>query len=375
MEEQRHRGRAPSSSTTFIRQLAWGPEQQLPEILDQCQWDALFPQRRRPPRRAVGKQRHGGRNATGRRHQPGGRRPYPTQLTNVNGVLILPGPTTACTARSCGKAMDPPSAPRWSPTSTRACPSSSPSYLTNVNGTLFFAANDGVHGEQLWRSSGSAVGTSMVADINPAGAPGAVAVPDGRIRNPIEQLVNVNGTLFFVANDGTHGFELWQSNGTAVGTMMVHDINPGPGSSYPFDLTNANGTLFFQANDGVDGSEPWILVPPASPPATPRAGANRAIGQPALQSDSGLPCLRTASKPRRPERRDARTCNKNRTTTEYRPSTRPTWMKNWVVHLRPPDDLPLENCSCWATGLDWDALNWLAPPTAGGGRKLTVHRR
>ena len=40
-------------------------------------------------------------------------------------------------------------------------------------------------------------------------------------------------TLYFRANDGTNGGELWKSDGTASGTMMVKDINNGSGSSYP----------------------------------------------------------------------------------------------------------------------------------------------
>jgi ELWxxDGT repeat protein len=71
----------------------------------------------------------------------------------------------------------------------------------------------------------------------------------------------VNGTMFFSANDGAHGFELWQSNGSAAGTFLVQDINPGSSDSYPLGPTNVNGTLFFAADDGVHGFEPWILSP------------------------------------------------------------------------------------------------------------------
>ena len=49
--------------------------------------------------------------------------------------------------------------------------------------------------------------------------------------------------------------ELWRSNGTAAGTVLVKDINPGSNGSYPTCLTNVNGTLFFQANDAVHGSD------------------------------------------------------------------------------------------------------------------------
>jgi ELWxxDGT repeat protein len=36
----------------------------------------------------------------------------------------------------------------------------------------------------------------------------------------------VDGTLFFRANDFTHGYELWRSDGTRSGTRLVRDIDP-----------------------------------------------------------------------------------------------------------------------------------------------------
>jgi ELWxxDGT repeat protein len=121
-----------------------------------------------------------------------------------------------------------------------------PTALVSVGGTLYFAGDDGVHGNELWRSDGSPGGTVMIADIN-SGSAGS---------NPYA-LTNINGTLFFDATDGTHGTELWRSNGTASGTLMVKDINPGSADSRPLSLTNANGTVFFSADDGVHGHELW----------------------------------------------------------------------------------------------------------------------
>ncbi len=123
--------------------------------------------------------------------------------------------------------------------------SSYPSNLTNVNGTLFFRADDGTDGRELWKSDGTAAGTVLVKDIYP-----------GSSSDPYS-LTNFNGSLFFSANDGTTGWELWTSDGTAAGTVLVKDINPSYGGSSPANLIDLNGTLFFVADDGANGRELW----------------------------------------------------------------------------------------------------------------------
>ena len=124
-----------------------------------------------------------------------------------------------------------------------------PASLTNLNGTLLFFADDGTHGNELWRSDGTTAGTSLVMDINPGAGPS--------FTSGVFNVTTVNGTLFFMAQDASHGFELWKSDGTAAGTTMVADINPGGASSSPQFLTNVNGELFFTANDGTHGFELW----------------------------------------------------------------------------------------------------------------------
>ncbi len=119
--------------------------------------------------------------------------------------------------------------------------------LTNVNGTLFFRAEDDFHGYELWQSDGTEAGTVLVKDIQPGFYNSS---------NP-DDLTNVNGTLFFTADDGTHGIELWKSDGTETGTVLVKDIVPGSSSSLADNLTNVNGILFFTADDGLHGLELW----------------------------------------------------------------------------------------------------------------------
>jgi ELWxxDGT repeat protein len=136
------------------------------------------------------------------------------------------------------------------PNSRRGIPQSGyPSDLADVGGTLFFSAADGAHGRELWASDGTTAGTVLVKDINPNSNSGAPSY-----------LADVGGTLFFTADDGVHGRELWTSDGTTAGTFLVKDINPSPyGEGYdnPSDLTDVGGTLFFSAVDGVHGRELW----------------------------------------------------------------------------------------------------------------------
>ena len=124
--------------------------------------------------------------------------------------------------------------------------SSSPLNLTNVNGVLYFAGTDVSNGLELWKSDGTDAGTVMVKDIY-AGSTGS----------NITSLVNVNGVLFFVATNSTNGAELWKSDGTGVGTVMVKDIFAGASSSTPTNLINVNGVLYFSASNSTTGSELW----------------------------------------------------------------------------------------------------------------------
>ena len=75
-------------------------------------------------------------------------------------------------------------------------------------------------------------------------------------------LLNVGGTLFFAANDGTTGVELWKSDGTETGTVLVKEILPGSASPSPTPglFTEFGGALIFRANDGVTGQELWKTV-------------------------------------------------------------------------------------------------------------------
>ncbi len=113
--------------------------------------------------------------------------------------------------------------------------SSSPTWLTAAGDTLFFVANDGRNGEQLWRSNGTFGGT--------------VLVTNGRaFTEAPTNLTALGSTLFFSANDGVSGTELWTSRGTASSTIRLSDIWEGNSGSNPRDLTVVDRTLFFSAD-------------------------------------------------------------------------------------------------------------------------------
>ena len=65
--------------------------------------------------------------------------------------------------------------------------------------------------------------------------------------------------VFFAANDGQSGCELWSSDGTATGTTLFEDLAPGARASMPQSLHAVGDTLFLAADDGSHGSELWAV--------------------------------------------------------------------------------------------------------------------
>src|SRR5438105_3626633 len=64
-------------------------------------------------------------------------------------------------------------------------------------------------------------------------------------------------TLYFSATTLEYGAELWKSDGTAAGTSLVADLRFGPLGSYPSGLTAFGTGLAFIAGDD-DGTWLWI---------------------------------------------------------------------------------------------------------------------
>ncbi|MDO1447665.1 PA14 domain-containing protein [Rhodocytophaga aerolata] len=126
--------------------------------------------------------------------------------------------------------------------------------FTDVNGVLYFIVEKALGIYDLWKSDGTAAGTLILKSFE--SPTGGTSFPYSFVEDI--RLVNGNGTLYFTAIDYTYGLELWKSNGTSAGTVLVKDIRPGPGFSGITSLAYWNGNLYFDANDGgAAGLELW----------------------------------------------------------------------------------------------------------------------
>lgn len=179
-------------------------------------------------------------------------RALPVLLTLTTGCAIpLDDAPTADERMSSQEARAP-----WEPCTDTArllkdiapgAPGSEPESLVHGENGLFFTADDGLHGRELWVSSGTrGAGTFLVKDIHPG--------PGG---SEPGELTVAGGKLFFTADDGVHGRELWVSDGTAAGTFLVKDIHASPLDLGPSGLVEFNGLLYFAAEDEVNGRELW----------------------------------------------------------------------------------------------------------------------
>jgi ELWxxDGT repeat protein len=148
-----------------------------------------------------------------------------------------------------------------------------PSEMVPFHDGFYFVFDSPEYGYELFKVQGGAV--RLVQDIRP-----------GLSGSEPRELTVVGNDLFFTADDGDHGRELWRLDAETDEVFLEKDIKPGIPSSVPlFLIAGRNNSsnrdfLIFLADDGVHGAEPWISsrssigelavpTPTAAPPATP----------------------------------------------------------------------------------------------------------
>lgn len=145
------------------------------------------------------------------------------------------------------------------------------SKLCTINNKLIFAGRknsayrfwplnivDSMSGIEIFASDGTQAGTVLLKDIYPGynswSEQGMSSYPD--IDGSYTD--SINGKLYFTATSPDEGKELWVTDGTPVGTFLLKDIEPGAGTSDPFVLGAVNGKVLFVATAPDYGRELWI---------------------------------------------------------------------------------------------------------------------
>ena len=112
--------------------------------------------------------------------------------------------------------------------------SSNPSLLTAAADRLYFMATGDDMRHALWRSDGSAAGTTEITPFD------------------VRQAVTIGNTLYT-----SSGFaQLWKSDGTVAGTALVHNFNQGFNTPHITQLLVNDGRLYLIADDGT-GETAW----------------------------------------------------------------------------------------------------------------------
>lgn len=125
-----------------------------------------------------------------------------------------------------------------------------PVLMQSAGNVLFFAADDGVHGFEPWRSDGTEAGTFLLRDVAPGEASSMLPMFQPELS------AFAGGSVFFSADDGVHGYELWRTDLQRT-TELVRDISPRRGSSNPTHLRAVGDQIYFSADDGRHGRELW----------------------------------------------------------------------------------------------------------------------
>lgn len=128
----------------------------------------------------------------------------------------------------------------------------SPHSFVEFNGEIYFSAFNDNSGRELWKTDGTQAGTVLVKDIFTGTSFFRQNSGDPR------RLTVLNGELFFTAKTSTEGRELWKTDGTEAGTVIVKDILTGIGdgvvSGYaPFNIFN-NKIVFIADEPGASNT-------------------------------------------------------------------------------------------------------------------------
>lgn len=108
---------------------------------------------------------------------------------------------------------------------------------------LLVAVSTSETGLELWTVDESTDELRLVADLNP-----------GVGSSSPRDFYRMDSYTYFVATDGTGAAQLWKTDGTTSGTVVLTQFPPG---STVGQIISAEGKLYCAANDTVNGLEVW----------------------------------------------------------------------------------------------------------------------
>lgn len=114
---------------------------------------------------------------------------------------------------------------------------------------VIFTARDSAHGVEWWSTDGTSEGTLLLKDIFPGTAGGVFTGVNNRA-----YFLLFNGEVYFTGAHRSNDYELWKTDGTSAGTVLVKNIVPdgfGNFSSFPEDYAEHNGSLYFACSEGL----------------------------------------------------------------------------------------------------------------------------
>lgn len=131
-----------------------------------------------------------------------------------------------------------------------------PENISVAGPNLFFTRFDRTHGAEFWKCDLASKETVLLKDIWPGSGSSSSFSHQPSLPSVMDK-VTLGSVLFFTANDGIHGYELWRSDGTQTGTFMFKDIIEGAESSFPERFTVMGGKIYFIAPNTAHGTELW----------------------------------------------------------------------------------------------------------------------
>jgi ELWxxDGT repeat protein len=171
-------------------------------------------------------------------------------LPNRDRTLQLRRLRTDCTGSGCARSV------ATLPNPHASLEFATPFITTQAvaEGKLFFSLGISSSGPapidvQLWVTDGTSAGTKLLHRPLSLGDEFS------------SELYAIGRRVIFTGASTTYGGDLepWDSTGSVSGTRKLQDIAPGGASSFARDFTRVGNSLFFVANDGVHGNELWVF--------------------------------------------------------------------------------------------------------------------